>query len=583
MSVTLAEALASHPELGTNYENLGKAESCLGAKAYLSYDPQAGWSVETFNIFWRVIRFFLSCLFTATHYSTVVSQLSHENNVPEELNNRMLNIWQENYPSVQPPNFLTSASPRRVKLAIETRDPSHTGVIGTDSSFSFHAHLTDAIGNPYPISPEDYYIPMNMTQLNGNESFVLKTERGMIVNYLPSTLFEGCEDDQVVIFRWRGELIHLNLPTGFKMSFEVVKEYAVMAGKQYLFPTVDRQQEVPQIKGYRLSSNAKVLSLVPRQQGQPCAAQEVDRSSLWLTKREKVVNSHKLLEDANGNYCFQVPVCGVGSPEQLQIVWDGSLLFIRSVSAKYEDRLLPKRLARLLELMVAKYQEVVGTPLEFQRSSDGNIIELNLNVELQKDRLEALRQYGETIFEKEIPIQASLKDLLFAMEIPLKQSQKGEYYSFQCPSSYLSDSTTACSGEKLPAIKVAEMLESMENKYQELLAAKSVVYHDKNGRIIELGPNHQLGLNHQLEDAQVEQLREHAEIISGKEIDIQPTNSFSDLLSAMGIPLRLSNQEQYSVRRSVFIFNNPIIKQANILSSQAIIEDGILHLFFPVD
>lgn len=104
MAVSLIKALSEHPELGLNYENLGKSGF------YLAYNSQNGWKVEVLNLFLRIIRYLLNCFFQETHFINVLHSLSLESNLPCELRIRMQEIWRANYPAVALPHFLETPS-----------------------------------------------------------------------------------------------------------------------------------------------------------------------------------------------------------------------------------------------------------------------------------------------------------------------------------------------------------------------------------------------------------------------------------------------------------------------------------------
>lgn len=109
MTISLNDALHNSPYvLGDHFEHLGSSTGC--SKLYLSYDEVNGWSVQDLNIFWQIIRFLFSC-FQETHLHHVVGRLSQEASIPEELKNRILEIWQRVSPLASCPELRVQTSP----------------------------------------------------------------------------------------------------------------------------------------------------------------------------------------------------------------------------------------------------------------------------------------------------------------------------------------------------------------------------------------------------------------------------------------------------------------------------------------
>jgi O-acetyl-ADP-ribose deacetylase (regulator of RNase III) len=113
--VTLQQAITQNQNvLGANFEHLGKSE-----RVYLSYDKDAGWSVQKFSGCFGFVKLIFRWLgfYASTHLSTVHGQLQREVNVNPALKVKIEGCWNRqkggnSVPAVLPTVLPLGAPPR---------------------------------------------------------------------------------------------------------------------------------------------------------------------------------------------------------------------------------------------------------------------------------------------------------------------------------------------------------------------------------------------------------------------------------------------------------------------------------------
>lgn len=432
MGVSLISALSQHPELGLHYENLGKS------RFYLAYDSQNGWKVEDLNPFFRIIRYLFNCFFKATHLSNVLHALSLESDIPEDLRNRMQEIWRNNYPTSSLPLFLENPSFEETEVVVfpEFTYPSasQVGKIGTDSHFAFHDHLADGEGRKLTISSDDFYFPIPKIKKVGSEDYLLKTEKGNPLEYLPSSLLADCEDNDLLIFQWRGQVFKFQLPSNFKNIFSFVKE-KVDHG-QVLFID-DQPPGMPKVEGYQLSKNAQIFNL----KGHDSALGLKGPTELWIEPPyhyySQTLTFNKSSE--NNRHCFSCDLPGRYMEGNIQFIFDHGRLFVRAarvldpatpLGLLAEDQKEAQHLnqsacftgnpVRLIDALLEKYIELAGK-LPMRTLQDGRYT-FWMQHELNSTRIDILKKYAESISGVKIDHFNSINHLFIQLGLPSLES-----------------------------------------------------------------------------------------------------------------------------------------------------------------
>lgn len=296
MQITLDQALA-----GYNCNQLGVEQD--GVKDYLVYQEDSGWSVQEYNLFWRILRCLLPCFFKHTQLSHVIGKLEEESEaLPNDLKMHLKTLWEKTYPEATLPNVFkqnqqadspfqndgywsgtacstlsAQAVPGATTLQaseakglivngdceesstfngkIEVEDRK-TGYLGADKVFGFKEHIRDSNKRsfkdfrPYMESDLDYfYLPVSFIDKSGNAANIT-LPNGTPLNYLPSWIFTLRRSSGRLEFYWDDMKFILETNWGN------LRKDAFVPNQQYLFA---EDQDQICFKGQRLNPRSATI------------------------------------------------------------------------------------------------------------------------------------------------------------------------------------------------------------------------------------------------------------------------------------------------------------------------------------
>jgi hypothetical protein len=282
--------------------------------------------------------------------------------------------------SLQPDNFLTECKymlgrvflPSQTPIRVEAYIKAHqgdAGVVGTDKRMQYSTHLTTPEGKQISLQKRDYHITFQGRLLEAplilriielvlkKIFFFLQPKRPIEDPWvLPSPLFAGAQENNIIQFRWNGTLYEyrlkqLNHPlydcrADFELCFKQLQsyvEYKALSGNPYLY-----EEDIPPYYSRklnrRLTENAQIYSPATKTLS-PLTSENFEQLTKHLVKAEprnrisffQMSDTYTIVFDAPGIFIDQVK--NISNIEKVSLVLDHLYLFIL---VNTEDPLAPQ-------------------------------------------------------------------------------------------------------------------------------------------------------------------------------------------------------------------------------------------------